>query len=39
MRLSRQEFLDAVACPLEYDAYYALLRQRLEVQLNSPKVS
>lgn len=29
MRLSRQEFLDAVACPLDRDGYYALLRQRL----------
>jgi hypothetical protein len=29
MRLSRQEFLDAVQCPLDRDAYYALVRQRL----------
>ncbi|MDH7487205.1 MAG: hypothetical protein QHJ81_13125 [Anaerolineae bacterium] len=37
MRLSRQEFLDAVACPLDQETYHALLRQRLEVQPCSPK--
>lgn len=30
MRLSRQEFLDAVECPLDREAYYGLLRQRLQ---------
>lgn len=30
MRLSRQEFLDAVACPLDREAYHVLLRERLE---------
>lgn len=29
LRLSRQEFLDAVACPLDRESYYTLLRQRL----------
>jgi hypothetical protein len=29
MRLSRQEFLDAVACPLDREGYYTLIRQRL----------
>ena len=29
MRLSRQEFLDAVQCPLDRDSYFALVRQRL----------
>ena len=29
MRLAHQEFLDAVACPLDREGYYALLRQRL----------
>ena len=32
MRLSRQEFLDAVDCPLNQEAYHALLRQRLEAR-------
>ncbi len=29
MRLSRREFLDAVECPLDRDACYALIRQRI----------
>ncbi len=29
MRLSRHEFLAAVECPLDRDACYALIRQRL----------
>ncbi len=29
MRLSRQEFLDAVECPLDQEAYHTLIRQRL----------
>lgn len=29
MRLSRQEFLYAVECPLDREAYYNLIRQRL----------
>jgi hypothetical protein len=29
VRLSRQEFLAAVECPLDREAYYALLRQRI----------
>lgn len=29
MRLSRQEFLAAVECPLDRDTYYDLIRQRL----------
>ena len=32
MRLSRQEFQDAVDCPLNQEAYHALLRQRLEAR-------
>ncbi len=28
MRLSRQEYLSAVECPLDRDSYHALLRQR-----------
>ena len=30
MRLRKQEFLDAVNCPLEQGEYYTLLRKRLE---------
>ncbi len=30
MRLRKQEFLDAMHCPLEQEEYYALLRERLE---------
>lgn len=30
MRLRKQEFLDAVHCPLEQEEYHALLRERLE---------
>ena len=30
MRLSRREFLDAVACPLDCETYYRLVRQRLQ---------
>lgn len=30
MRLCKDEFLDAVHCPLEQADYYALLRERLE---------
>jgi len=29
IRLSSREFLDAVECPLDRDAYYALIHQRL----------
>ena len=29
MRLSRREFLDAVECPLDREAYHTLIRQRL----------
>jgi len=29
VRLRRQEFLDAVRCPLEQKEYYTLLRERL----------
>ena len=29
MRLSRREFLDAIECPLDREAYYTLIRQRL----------
>jgi len=29
IRLSRQEFLDAVECPLSREAYYDLVRERL----------
>lgn len=32
MRLSRREFQDAVACPLEREAYHTLLRERLEAR-------
>lgn len=32
MRLSRQEFLDAIECPLTRQEYYKLLRQRLQDQ-------
>jgi hypothetical protein len=28
MRLSRQEYLSAVECPLDRESYYALVRQR-----------
>jgi len=30
VRLRKQEFLDAMRCPLEQEGYYALLRERLE---------
>jgi len=29
MRLSRREFLDAIQCPLDREAYHTLIRQRL----------
>jgi predicted RNA binding protein YcfA (HicA-like mRNA interferase family) len=32
MRLNRQEFLDAIECPLTRERYYELLRQRLKDQ-------
>lgn len=28
MRLSRREFIDALECPLDHEAYYTLVRQR-----------
>jgi len=28
IRLSRREFLDAVACPMDQESYYTLVRQR-----------
>ncbi len=30
LRLSRQEFLDAIECPMDRKTYYALVKERVE---------
>lgn len=30
LRLSRQEFLDAIECPMDRDTYYALVKERIK---------